>query len=73
MFWHIVKSLDKLSQLDPSRIRLNGNCQVILLSTLLSYCEAAMLLHRAYFLLAAAHQVPPAMTYRHVPTAHALC
>lgn len=40
MLRHLVESLDKHSHLDPSRIRLNGNCQVILLSILLSHCEA---------------------------------
>lgn len=68
MFQHLVKSLDKLSQIDPFMMRLDGNCQVILLSTLLSYCKAAVLLHGAYFLLGAAHQVPPSETYSHTST-----
>ena len=63
MLRHLVESLDNLSQLDPSRIRKNSNCQVILLSIILSYCEAATLLHRAYFTPTVAHQIPPTMTY----------
>lgn len=61
--WDILWKAWTSSQLDPSRIRLNGNCQVNLLSILLSYCEAATLLHRACFIPAAAHQIPPTVTY----------
>lgn len=62
MLRHLVESLDKHSQLDPSGIKLNGNYQIFLLSILLSYHEAAAQLHRPYFISAAAHQIPPAVT-----------
>lgn len=68
MFQHLVKCLDERPQLHLFMMRLNGKCQVILLSILPSYCEAAVLLHRAHFLFAAAHQVPPTETYSHIST-----
>lgn len=68
MFQHLVKCLDERPQLHLFMMRLNGKCQVILLSILPSYCEAAVLLHGAHFLLRAAHHVNPTETYSHIST-----